>query len=162
MLDKIRASFAQAGRADHAQCGALDGATMSNTGEKPVVIELGGEMVEQRTIVRVGGAPCELQARSFAAFLRLALEHQRDVDAWLTHYDLSIAKAPEVPKRIRDALNPAMPDQLDVLETRYGGRIRLLRSATVKIDRAALAGHPDPRIQKLLATRGKSAPPVTR
>jgi CheY-like chemotaxis protein len=158
VLDMIRGCFARAGRTDHAQCAAL--AAAAGAAPAPavpqVVLELRGEMVGARSVVRVNGKPRELQRQKFRVFLRLALEHRRDRDAWLTHHDLGIAKVPDVTKRIRDALNPAMPEGLDVLETKYGdGKCRLNRSAIVHIDDAALSEHADDEVRKLIADRGK-------
>ena len=165
VLDKIRACFVQAGRHDHARCVALGRAGEAAPGglgappprAAPVLLEVRGKMVGKRSVVVVNGTPRDLPAQKFLVFLRLALEHRRDRDAWSTHHDLCIAKTPDVTKRIRDELNPAMPEGLDVLETKYGdGQCRLLRPAAVEIDDAALAKHPDPDVRKLIAERGKA------
>jgi CheY-like chemotaxis protein len=167
VLDKIRTCLAQAGRAEHAACARLIGDPTASPppiaaplpppqGPGAMTLELRGDLVGRRAIVLVNGQSRELQGRLFVVLLRLALQHEQDSNVWLSFHELGVAKAPDVPKRIRDALNPVLPAALDVLDTKYGRQCRLHPDVHVVLDRARLAEHADPRIAKLIRERARA------
>jgi CheY-like chemotaxis protein len=151
VLDKVRAALAQAGRTDHASCKLL-GLTADPTA---IHLAMGGETSGRRLVCAINGRRCELQAQHFLVLLRLALEHERDPEAWLTLHELGIARSPSVPGRIREAVAAALREEDDLIETRYGGYCRLKTSAVVALDRHALSSHAHENVSLLMRARAK-------
>jgi CheY-like chemotaxis protein len=160
-LEKYRGVLARAGRDDHARCSALvqRPAPSAHGRAAPAVVRIaidGAVTTRGRSVIRVSGAPCDLQDRNFLIVLRAIVARGHDKAGWAARTALGIGEDRAVTTRIREAFRDLVPAGFVILEGDRRGNFRLNPDAVVeRVDWEALERHPDAGVQKVAVEQRK-------
>jgi hypothetical protein len=148
---ELLAALERGGCREHARC-ALARVAAALDPSPPIPLVLDGARIRQRTSFLVNGKRRDLQSAKFVTLLRLGAVRARGDMRFMSSGELGIARAPETPNRIHQAVEGAVPEGFSLIQHGEQGMWRLHPLVTVApIEWSVYERHPHPVIQAIAA-----------